>query len=134
MTALRAAAYAAVGGAIGYLWWLSLMWQAERFGPEAVRQIGPAVLFVPIFVICGASYVFISKERHGPWAHVETATMVLGLFLLMPAVTPLLAVVPAIWSPLVVVAFIGSASLTHQWVFYRLNRRAGWPPASPPND
>lgn len=126
--ALRVVAYAVIGGAIGYFWWLSLMWQAEAVGPETMKEVMPTILFVPIFVLCGASYVFVSKERHGPWTHVENATMVVGLFLLMPAVIPLLAVVPAVWSPLVVMAFIGSASLIHQWIFYRLNRRAGWPP------
>lgn len=131
--ALRAVAYAGIGGAIGYLWWWSLLWQAERVGPEAVKEVTPTILFVPLFVLCGASYVFISRERHGPWVHVETATMLLGLFLLMPAVIPLLAVVPAIWSPLIVMTFIGSASLIHQWIFLRLNRRSGWPPSAPPS-
>jgi len=86
--ALRAVAYAIVGGLIGYAWWWSNMWQAEMAGPGAVKEVALTILFLPLFVIMGAGYVFVSKERHGPWVHVETVTMILGMFLVVPVGIP----------------------------------------------
>lgn len=132
--AFRALVGAVIGGLLGYLWWLSVMWQAEALGPAVVRDVMPTILFLPIFVLCGVSCAFISKERHGPWAYAETATVVSEMFLAMPAMMAMIPLLPGILETPAIMIVVGIASLLHQWIFFRLNRRAGWPPpVSPPS-
>lgn len=137
--ALRVSVGGILGGAVGYLWWCSLLWQAAALGPRVIAEVEPLLsLGVPLFVLMGMVYPTLSREKNGPWIHVEAFSFLACAFLAMPTITFLASFVrinpdaEEALVPLALIPFFISVPslgiLASQLFFSWLNRRSGWPP------